>query len=289
MTTGIDRDAPRATLAEIHSANELAMQVWRQDQAPAQAYLSSRGFDLRTITELGYDIGHAGSDGPVRGALEAHGFPARVAAAAGLIRSTDSGGVIDSFRHRLMFAIRTIHDGSIAGFVGRAMPQAHPDAPRWLNTRTTASFRKGELLYGLWEARRIIEHRHRPVTALVVCEGPLDAIAVTVTCPVVAVAPAGTALTQIQARWIADLAAAARVPIVVAGDGDEPGQRAGAKAAQMIAACSSTATVRAATLPAGEDPASLAVKSPDVLCQQITESVTPPAAASAPRGTTPQR
>ena len=265
------------------------MQVWRQDQVSAQAYLGTRGFDLPAITDLGFDIGHAGPDGAVRGTLEAHGFPPRVAAAAGLIRSTDGGGVIDSFRHRLMFPIRAIHDGSIAGFVGRAMPQAHPDAPRWLNTRTTASFRKGELLYGLWEARRIMEHRHRPVTALVVCEGPLDAIAVTLTCPVVAVAPAGTALTKIQARWIADLAAAARVPIVVAGDGDEPGQRAGATATQMIAACSSTATVWAATLPVGEDPASLAVKSPDVLCQQITGSVYPPAAASAPRGNRPRR
>ena len=65
--------AAGATLAEIHAANELAMQVWRQDQLSAQTYLSSRGFDLRTITPLGYDIGHAGSDGPVRGALEALG------------------------------------------------------------------------------------------------------------------------------------------------------------------------------------------------------------------------
>ncbi len=267
----------RATLAEIHAANELALQVWRQDLTAASAYLSSRGFDLPAITDLGFDIGHAGPDGPVRGTLEAHGFPARVATAAGLIRETDGGGVIDSFRHRLMFAIRTIHDGAIAGFVGRAMPQAHLDAPRWLNTRTTASFRKGELLYGLWEARRILEHRARPVTALVVCEGPLDAIAVTLTCPVVAVAPAGTALTDTQGRWIADLANAAGLPIVVAGDGDEAGQRAGAKAAGRIAACSPAARVSVATLREGEDPASLAASAPKELCRSISAPNVPSA------------
>lgn len=280
--------AAAGTLAEIHAANELAMQVWRQDQASARAYLRSRGFGLRDITAVGYDVGYSGSDGLVRGTLEAHGFPVRVATAAGLIRTTDGGGVIDTFRHRLMFSVRTIHDGSLAGFVGRATPQAHPEAPRWLNTRTTASFRKGELLYGLWEARRIIEQRKRPVTALAVCEGPLDAIALTVTCPVVAVAPAGTALTDTQARWIADLATAARLPIVVAGDGDEAGHRAGAKAAGLIAACSTGAAVSLAALPAGEDPASLAASAPDLLCQHIT-GAPQTVAASADLGTTPRR
>lgn len=270
MTAPAGSTTARAALTEIHAANDLALQVWRQDVSVAQAYLGTRGFDLPAITDLGYDIGHAGSDGAVRGTLEAHGFPERVATAAGLVRATDSGGVIDSFRHRLMFPIRTIHDGAIAGFVGRAMPQAHPDAPRWLNTRTTASFRKGELLYGLWEARRILERRRRPIAALVVCEGPLDAIAATLTCPVVAVAPAGTAMTETQARWIADLAAAARLPIVVAGDGDEAGQRAGAKAAGRIAACSPAARVSVATLREGEDPASLAASAPKELCRSIS-------------------
>lgn len=283
MTAPAGPTTARATLAEIHAANDLALQVWRQDVTAAQAYLGTRGFDLRAITDLGYDIGHAGSDGAVRGTLEAHGFPERVATAAGLIRATDSGGVIDSFRHRLMFPIRTIHDGAIAGFVGRAMPQAHPDAPRWLNTRTTASFRKGELLYGLWEARRVLEHRRRPIEALVVCEGPLDAIAATLTCPMVAVAPAGTALTDTQARWIADLATAAGLPIVVAGDGDEAGQRAGAKAAVRIAACSPAARVSVAALPAGEDPASLAVGAPKALCQLIAAPASTPVPASTGR------
>ena len=101
------------------------------------------------------------------------------------------------------------------------------------------------------------------------CEGPLDAIAVTLTCPTAAVAPAGTALSTTQAQWIVDLASAARVPIVVACDGDAAGERAAAKADALITACAPRAKVSIASLPPGEDPASLAVANPAALCEQL--------------------
>lgn len=264
----------RATLTEIHAANELSMQVWRQGEAASSEYLSGRGFDLGTVVSAGFQVGHAPSSGVVCETLAAHGFPLRVAVAAGLVRATASGAWIDSFRERLMFPVRNVHDGSIAGFTGRALPSAHRDAPRWLNSRTTSAFRKRELLYGLWEARQLIEQHHRKLAALVVCEGPLDAIAVTITCPAVAVAPAGTALSNTQAQWIADLATAARLPIVVACDGDAAGERAAEKAAALVTSCVQRPQVSVASLPQGEDPASLAVTNPRALCEQLVGRVT---------------
>lgn len=266
---GSATDAARATLAEIHAANELAMQVWRQGEVICAEYLASRGFGLAAVTRAGFQVGYAPSSGAVCDALASHGFPLRVAVAAGLIRMNAAGGWMDVFRERLMFPVRNVHDGSIAGFTGRALPSAHRDAPRWLNSRTTTAFRKSELLFGLWEARQVIEQHHRRVAALVVCEGPLDAIAVRLTCPTSAVAPAGTALSTTQAQSIVDLASAARLPIVVACDGDAAGERAAAKAAALITSCAPNAKVSIASLPPGEDPASLAVSRATTLCEVV--------------------
>lgn len=271
MTTAPVNDHRDAlgTVAEIHAANELAMQVWRQNEAVCAEYLGGRGFDLARVVAVGFPVGHAAADGAVCTTLASHGFPLRVALAAGLIRVNVRGDFVDVFRDRLMFPVRNVHDGSIAGFTGRALPWAHESAPRWLNSRTTRAFHKGELLYGLWEARRTIEQRRRRLAALVVCEGPLDAIAAAVACPVTAVAPAGTAMTQTQAQWIADLATAAGLPIVVACDGDEAGQRAAEKSSELIAASSAQAKVTVATLPVGEDPASLSASDAQTLCALI--------------------
>jgi len=270
--------SPKATLAEIHAANELAMQVWRQGEKVCAEYLASRGFDLAAVTRAGFQVGYAPSGGEVCDALSSHGFPLRVPVAAGLVRMNAAGDWVDVFRERLMFSVRNVHDGSIAGFVGRALPSAHREAPRWLNSRSTAAFRKSELLYGLWEARQLIEQRKR-LAALVVCEGPLDAIAATHTCSTAAVAPAGTALTDTQVRWIADLATAARLPIVLAYDGDAAGERAAQKAQALIGSSSRRAKVSVAVLPPGEDPASLAVTDAALLCEQLGALPAPPAVA----------
>ena len=263
-----DHREAKGTLAEIHAANELAMQVWRQNEAVCVDYLGGRGFDLARVVAAGFSVGHATADGAVCTTLASHGFPLRVALAGGLIRANGRGDFVDVFRDRLMFPVRNVHDGSIAGFIGRALPWAHESAPRWLNSRTTRAFHKGELLYGLWEARRAVEQHRRRLMALVVCEGPLDAIAAAVACPVTAVAPAGTAMTGTQAQWIADLATAAGLPIVVACDGDAAGQRAAGRASELIAACS-RAKVTVATLPVGEDPASLSLSDAQTLCALI--------------------
>ncbi len=117
------RTAPpaRATLAEIHAANDLAMQVWRHGEAACSEYLGGRGFDFAAVISAGFQVGYAPSTGVVRDTLDAHGFPLRVAVAAGLIRPTTSGAWMDVFRERLTFPVRNIYDGSIAGFTGRAL------------------------------------------------------------------------------------------------------------------------------------------------------------------------
>ena len=72
---------------------------------------------------------------------------------AGLARRTDRGHIVDSFRDRLMFPIHSADD-DLVGFIARRNPTKDKDdhaGPKYLNTRTTAAFTKGEHLYGLHE------------------------------------------------------------------------------------------------------------------------------------------
>ena len=72
------------------------------------------------------------------------------------------------FRDRIVFPISTPR-GEVVAFGGRAMG----DGPKYLNTPETAYYHKGELLYGLAEARE----RIKQAGAVHVAEGYLDVIA----------------------------------------------------------------------------------------------------------------
>src|SRR3546814_20442098 len=94
--------------------------------------------------------------------------------------------------------IRDPHDPTgqaILGFVGRRNPTKTDDdfaGPKYLNTRTTPIFTKGEALFGYAEARERLADGALPV----IVEGPMDALAVTLGSDgaAVGIAPMGTAL-----------------------------------------------------------------------------------------------
>ena len=97
------------------------------------------------------------------------------------------------FRDRIVFPISTPR-GEVVAFGGRAMG----DGPKYLNTPETAYYHKGELLYGLAEARE----RIKQAGAVHVAEGYLDVIALDAAGQA-AVAPLGTALSGDHARLLA--------------------------------------------------------------------------------------
>src|ERR1700759_1590652 len=103
--------------------------------------------------------------------LRGLGYSDAAIQAAGLARRTRPGTLVDFFRDRAMFGIRR-PDGTLAGFTGPAPPGG--PQPFYLNSRPTSLYRKGSLLFGLYEGRRALAAGARPVLV----EGPLDAIAV---------------------------------------------------------------------------------------------------------------
>src|ERR1019366_9931404 len=214
-------------------------------------YLTTRGFGTEIMTQ--WRIGYAPAGWTaLTDHLRSLGHDDTAIQAAGLTRQSSRGTLIDHFRDRVMLAIRTEH-GTIAGFIGRARPDAGPTVPKYLNSPERAAFIKGDLLFGLHEARCQLADGAIPV----IVEGPFDAIAVTAADPAhyAGLAPSGTALTTRQAAALSRVADLRQTGILVALDGDRAGRDAAIKAHGVLLTVTRTAS--AVVLPDGRDPAEL--------------------------------
>jgi len=181
------------------------------------------------------------------------GFADNVMLEAGLARLSSRGTLIDTFRDRVIFPIHN-QEGRIAGFIGRDV-SGNQNAPKYLNTRQSPLFDKGQLLYGLHEAHTTNPALRQPV----IVEGPLDVLAIalrahaTGTTDLLPVAACGTAFTVGHARRVADVAFEHRSAVVVALDGDAAGRAAALRAGGQLRSLG--LDVRLAVLPNGTDPA----------------------------------
>jgi DNA primase catalytic core len=167
----------------------------------------------------------------------------------------------DFFKDRLVMPIRDPHDPTgmaILGFVGRRNPTKGEDdhaGPKYLNTKTTPVFTKGEALFGYAETRDLLAGGALPV----IVEGPLDALAITLGGggAAVGIAPMGTALSVNQIRLLRahiDLVNG-RDRIAVATDADPAGWKSAQKAFWNLTAADLDPTHL--DLPDGLDPATL--------------------------------
>jgi DNA primase len=232
----------------LYAANEAAARWFAgrlesAQGAEAAAYLAGRGLDRVTIERFG--LGYAPGDrAALKRALLAEGYSEQALIEAGLLVAPDDGGAsFDRFRHRVMFPI---HDrrGRVVGFGGRALGEAKA---KYLNTPETAAFHKGELLYGLALARPAVRER----TTVVVAEGYMDVIALARAGFANAVAPLGTAITEVQLGLLWQLA---DEPILCL-DGDEAGLRAGHRLIERaLPLLKPGKSLRFALMPRGVDP-----------------------------------
>ncbi|MHB1161213.1 MAG: DNA primase [Chloroflexota bacterium] len=179
-----------------------------------RGYLAGRGFSGESA-DL-FQIGYA----PDAGAGLAHhllqqGFGRSDLLLAGVVGESESGGLYDRFRNRLMFPIRDAA-GKPVGFGGRALsPEGHP---KYLNTPQTPLFDKGSCLYGIDRSRQEI----RQTGQAVIVEGYADAVMAHQYGFRNVVAALGTSVTDRQMgllkRWASELCFAL--------DPDEAGQEA---------------------------------------------------------------
>jgi len=208
----------------------------------AREYLQRRGFSPAVMREFGF--GWAPDDRQALPKALAQ-FGEDMLEGAGMRAANEQGERYDRFRGRVMLPIQDAR-GRVIAFGGRILDKRDGVA-KYLNSPDTELFDKGRTLYNLHRAAPASRQSGR----VVVVEGYMDVIALANAGFADAVAPLGTALTEMQLEMLWRMV---EVP-VLCFDGDAAGQRAAmraiARALPMLAPMRSLGIVR---LPAGLDP-----------------------------------
>jgi DNA primase len=219
--------------------------LWKAAEAePARRYLAERGLDQDVLEK--FQVGYAPSAGDklIQQAAKA-GFSAQDLVTAGLARRRN-GRIEDSFRGRIIFPLAD-HRGRVLGFAGRALREG--DKPKYLNTseNRAVGFYKGQMLYGMHEARAAAMKTAR----FVVVEGYTDVLALHQAGVPECVAIMGTSLTDDQLKELAKVQGS----IYLALDADNAGKNATSRASGM--ASERQTDLRVVAMPAGRDPAEI--------------------------------
>jgi DNA primase len=208
----------------------------------ARDYLERRGFSPAVMREFGF--GWAPDD---RQALPRAlpGFGEDMLEGAGMRAANEAGERYDRFRGRVMLPIQD-QRGRVIAFGGRILDKREGVA-KYLNSPDTELFDKGRTLYNLHRAAPAARQSGR----VVVVEGYMDVIALAQAGISDAVAPLGTALTEMQLELLWRMTDAP----VLCFDGDAAGQRAAMRAiARALPLLAPTRSLGIVRLPAGLDP-----------------------------------
>jgi DNA primase len=237
------RERPAAELdleARLRQALAAAQAFYERkltESAKAKAYLQGRGLSPAFCQEAGLGCAPDAWDG-LLGHLKQQNFSADLIEQTGLISRSERGNAIDFLRDRLVIPILDAR-GRIIAFGGRAFGDAKP---KYLNTRETALFNKGTVLFGFHRAKGQLKEG-----ALVV-EGYFDVLQLQQQGIHQAVAPLGTALTEAHLQMVGRFTKR----LILCFDGDAAGLRAMEKSLKM--ALPMGFDVRLLLLPQGEDP-----------------------------------
>jgi DNA primase len=237
----------------LHEVVELAARFFEAELQSergglARRYLSGRGLEAqaRQLFRMGYAP-------PDRFALRDHlagkGVGADAMMETGLLVHGEEIAVpYDRFRDRIMFPI---HDarGRVVAFGGRAMSADVP--AKYLNSPETPLFHKGGLLFNHHNARKAAHDTGQ----VIVVEGYVDVIAMTLAGFPQVVAPLGTALTEDQLGLLWRMAGEP----VICLDGDKAGRKAAGRAIDLaLPMLEPGRSLSFALLPEGQDPDDLA-------------------------------
>ena len=188
----------------------------------AREYLVQRGLDWPTAVRFG--LGFAPDDfHALQSAMQRLGYTREELVAADLyaVSRKNTSTIYDRFRNRIMFP-QIDPMGNVIGFAGRALDKE--GGPKYINPTETPIFSKRKFLY----AMNLAKKTRRPY--LILCEGPMDAIACHQFGFDCAVASQGTALTEDQVSLI--LQSTDRV--ILNYDNDAAGQNAARRAIEMF-------------------------------------------------------
>jgi len=202
-------------------------------------YLKTRKIKADTVKK--FRLGYVPEEwSELADAARTAGFKDAILTLSGLVKRGDGGRIYDFFRNRLMFPIHDVA-GHVVAFGGRDLG----DGPaKYINSPESPVYKKGRVLYGLYEARDAMRRAKRAVLV----EGYFDLLRCFDAGIENVVATCGTALTPDQAKLIRRY-----VPeVTVVFDGDAAGIRAALRGIAILAGVD--LRVSGLILPEGLDP-----------------------------------
>ena len=178
----------------------------------AKKYLSDRKINEDIIKE--FNIGLSLNDSELYTILKNKGYEDNEIVQAGIgVKSSNT--VYDLYKNRIMFPLYDL-EGRVVGFSGRIYSKS--DESKYINTKETPIFKKGELLYNYHNAKALA----RKEKSIIIVEGFMDVIRLSSIGIKNVVATMGTAVTKMQSSLIEKMA----TNIILMFDGDEAGNKA---------------------------------------------------------------
>ena len=176
---------------------------------PAKKYLLERGLTEEMIKE--FNIGLSFSNNQLRDFLQKRNISNEELFKLGLVNQKDLE-YYDVFSERILFPI---HDekGNVVAFTGRVYEKDR--SPKYLNSKETSIFKKGNILFNLHRAKNAI----RLEKCLIMVEGNMDAIRMYASGFKNTVALMGTSLTKEQITLISKQ----HVKVLLMFDNDDAG------------------------------------------------------------------
>jgi DNA primase len=219
--------------------------LWGSEGKKAQGYLKERGFSEEVLKE--FRLGFSPSQWSiVTNYLYKKGFTSEELVSAGISIQGEKS-FYDRFRRRIIFPIFDLK-GRVVGFGGRILDSEGEEEPKYLNSPETPIFKKGSLLYGLYQAKREIVSKDE----VIVVEGYTDVLALHQEGVKNSVATLGTAFTVEHFHALSRISS----KVLLAFDADTAGKTAAQRGIELLSEGKSEIYV--VRLPAGKDPADLA-------------------------------
>ncbi len=211
-----------------------------EGQTVALPYLRERGIDdsIMHRFRLGYAIRQP--DGLTRQARSMN-YSLDLLQQAGLVVDRN-GQLTDFFHERIIFPVHNL-SGKPVAFAGRTV-RNDDKLPKYINSPETELYNKGQVLYGLYQARDAI----RRLDECFVVEGYVDVLAMHQAGVENTVACSGSALTDEQIRLIKRFTS----NVTLLFDGDAAGVKAAMLAVERLAGVD--LNIRVVLLPDGHDP-----------------------------------
>lgn len=191
----LEDDKTARLKSKVYEINKIAAEFYHENlykpaSKTAQEYIKKRKIDNRTLKA--FLIGYAGNFNELYLLLKQKGYTEEEMLASSLVKRTENGGYMDSFRKRLMFPIQDVRERVIA-FGGRVLDDSKP---KYINSPENIVYSKGKNLFGLNVAKK---HDTRKI---IIVEGYMDAISLYQRGITNVVASLGTAMTEAQGRLL---------------------------------------------------------------------------------------